>query len=254
MRRPEVAVVTITVTEVGYLAASGGGLDRSNDAVQADTAALRESADAPVTSVPGKLVAGLLARRSADGGPITILSCNNLPENGSLTAAVVRDLARDVDDNFLSWIDENVAFATSMVDRITPATGPEDRVLVARTHGYEDAAPVPTEPFSEWIISGGFPASRPAWHESGARLVDDVTPYEQRKLWLLNGSHALLAYAGSIRGHTTIDEAIAGAECRSWVEPSGQKLGDTSFSGLRLPRRTRRLWSSGSAIPESGTS
>jgi fructuronate reductase len=218
MRRPEVAVVTITVTEVGYLAASGGGLDRSNDAVQADTAALRESADAPVTSVPGKLVAGLLARRSAEGGPITILSCDNLPENGSLTAAVVRDLAADVDDSFLSWIDENVDFATSMVDRITPATSPEDRVLVARTHGYEDAAPVPTEPFSEWIISGGFPAGRPAWHESGARLVDDVTPYEQRKLWLLNGSHSLLAYAGSIRGHTTIDEAIADAECRSWVE------------------------------------
>ena len=218
LRRPDVAVVTITVTEVGYLAGPRGGLDRDHDAVQADTAALRDGAEAPVTSIPGKLVAGLLARRSARGGPITILSCDNLPENGSLTAAVVRDLAADVDESLLGWIDENVDFATSMVDRITPATSPEDRLLVARTQGYEDAGPVPTEPFSEWIISGSFPAGRPAWHESGAQLVDDVTPYEQRKLWLLNGSHSLLAYAGSIRGHTTIDEAIADDECRSWVE------------------------------------
>jgi fructuronate reductase len=134
-----------------------------------------------------------------------------------LTAAVVRDLATDVDDSLLSWIDENVDFATSMVDRITPATSTDDRLLVARTQGYEDASPVPTEPFSEWVISGRFRAGRPAWQESGARIVDDVTPYEQRKLWLLNGSHSLLAYAGSIRGHSTIDEAIGDAECRSWV-------------------------------------
>jgi fructuronate reductase len=231
LRRSEVAVATITVTEVGYLARSDGNLDRTNDAVQADVAALRDDSQAPVTSIPAKLVAGLLARRSAGGGSISILSCDNLPENGALTAAVVRDLAADVDNSLLGWIDQNVDFATSMVDRITPATSPEDRVLVARSQGYEDASPVPTEPFSEWVISGKFPAGRPAWDESGARIVDDVTPYEQRKLWLLNGSHSLLAYAGSIRGHATIDEAIADSECRSWVEEFWTEAGRNLILG-----------------------
>ena len=231
LRRSEVAVITITVTEVGYLAKSDGGLDRANDAVRRDTAALRGDPEAPVTSIPGKLVAGMFARRSADGGPISILSCDNLPENGPLTAAVVRDLAADVDASLLDWIEQNVDFATSMVDRITPATSPEDRLLVARTQGYEDASPVPTEPFSEWVISGRFPAGRPAWQESGAQLVDDVTPYEQRKLWLLNGSHSLLAYAGSIRGHSTIDEAIADPECRSWMEEFWSEAGQHLILG-----------------------
>ncbi len=223
--RPELAVVTITVTEAGYLSAPGGGLDRTNVAVQRDIATLQGNSDAPVTSMPAKLAAGLLARRSAGGGPITVLPCDNLPESGPLTAAVVRDLAAEVDGSLLGWIEGNVDFATSMVDRITPATSPEDRLLVAQTQGYEDACPVPTEPFSEWVISGTFPVGRPAWHESGARLVDDVTPYEQRKLWLLNGSHSLLAYAGSIRGHTTIDEAISDSECRSWVDEYWSEAG-----------------------------
>jgi fructuronate reductase len=84
--------------------------------------------------------------------------------------------------------------------------------------GYVDAYPVPTEPFSEWVVSGRFPAGRPRWEEAGVALVDDVGPFEQRKLRLLNGSHSMLAYAGSVRGHSTIDEAIADPDCRSWVE------------------------------------
>ena len=232
LRRSQVAVITITVTEVGYLAGPDGHhLDRTKETVQADIAALREDPVAAVTTIPGKLVAGLLARRSSDSGPITVLPCDNLPESGPLAAAVVGDLAADVDHSLSGWIDENVNFATSMVDRITPATSPDDRLLVARTQGYEDASPVPTEPFSEWVISGSFPAGRPAWHESGARIVEDVTPYEQRKLWLLNGSHSLLAYAGSIRGHSTIDEAIADPECRSWVEEFWTEAGRNLILG-----------------------
>jgi fructuronate reductase len=90
--------------------------------------------------------------------------------------------------------------------------------LVQQARGYFDAYPVATEAFSEWVISGDFPAGRPRWEEAGATLVDHVEPFEQRKLWLLNGSHSMLAYAGSIRGHSTIDEAIADPACRSWVE------------------------------------
>jgi fructuronate reductase len=231
LRRSDLAVATITVSEAGYLRGPDGHLDLSRGVLTADVAALQNNIEAPVSSLPGKLVAGLLARRAADAGPITILSCDNLPENGAVTRTVVADLAAVVDATLQTWMEQNVDFATSMVDRITPATTAEDRSLVARAQGYEDASPVPTEPFAEWVISGRFPNGRPAWDGAGARLVEDITPYEQRKLWLLNASHSLLAYAGSIRGHTTIDEAIADPQCRSWVEA----LWDESCRHLTLP-------------------
>jgi fructuronate reductase len=225
LRRPEVAVVTITVTEAGYVRRPDGHLDADRDTVAADIAALRSDPAAPTVSLPGRLVAGLLARRAADAGPITILSCDNLPENGAVTATVVTELATAVDDSLTAWVTDHVDFATSMVDRITPATTDEDRRLIASTQGYADAAPVPTEPFAEWVVAGRFPAGRPRWEEAGARVVDDVVPYEQRKLWLLNGSHSLLAYAGSIRGHSTIDEAIGDPRCREWVEAFWDEAG-----------------------------
>ena len=218
LRRAEVVVVTITVTEAGYLRGPDGRLDQDRAVVGNDVAALRQDASAPVTSLPGKLVAGLLARRAAGSGAITLLSCDNLPHNGQVTRSVVVDLARAVDDTLLDWIDDHVDFATSMVDRITPATTDDDREVVAAAQGYDDASPVPTEPFSEWVVSGSFPGGRPAWQDADAQIVDDVIPYEQRKLWLLNGSHSLLAYAGSVRGHASVDQAIADPACREWVE------------------------------------
>ncbi len=218
LRRPEVVILTITVTEAGYVRGPDDRLDQTRAVVVDDLAALQADQGAPVVSLPAKLVAGLLARRAAGSGAITLLSCDNLPHNGPVTEAVVRDLAGAVDDTLLGWIDDHVDFATSMVDRITPATTDDDRDVVAGSQGFFDASPVPTEPFSEWVMSGRFPGGRPAWQDAGARIVDDVTPYEQRKLWLLNGSHSLLAYAGSIRGHATIDEAVADPYCRGWVE------------------------------------
>jgi fructuronate reductase len=218
LSRPEVAVVTITVTEAGYLRGADGHLDAGRDVVVADIDVLRSDSRKQVSSLPARLVAGLLARRAAGAEALTILSCDNLPENGPVTQTVVKDFAALVDETLPDWIDSHVDFATSMVDRITPATTDEDRALVERECGYVDASPVPTEPFSEWVVSGGFPAGRPRWEDAGAKLVDDVEPFERRKLWLLNGSHSMLAYAGSIRGYATIDEAIADPNCRSWVE------------------------------------
>jgi fructuronate reductase len=218
LSRPEVAVVTITVTEAGYLRGADGHLDASRDVVVADVDVLRSDPRKQVGSLPARLVAGLLARRAAGAEALTILSCDNLPENGPVTQTVVKDLAALVDETLPAWFDSHVDFATSMVDRITPATTDEDRAIVEKECGYVDAAPVPTEPFSEWVVSGGFPAGRPRWEDAGAKLVDDVEPFERRKLWLLNGSHSMLAYAGSIRGYATIDEAIGDSKCRSWVE------------------------------------
>jgi fructuronate reductase len=218
LSRPEVAVITITVTEAGYLRGADGQLDAGRDVVVADVDVLRSQPRKQVGSLPARLVAGLLARRAAGAEALTILSCDNLPENGPVTQTVVTDFAALVDETLPDWIESHVDFATSMVDRITPATTDEDRALVEKECGYVDASPVPTEPFNEWVISGGFPAGRPRWEEAGAKLVDDVEPFERRKLWLLNGSHSMLAYAGSIRGYATIDEAIADPNCRSWVE------------------------------------
>ena len=230
LRRSEVSLVTLTMTEAAYLSDGVGGLRRTPE-VEQDLASLRSDASAAVVTLPARLVAGLLARRAAGAGPITVLSCDNLPHNGSATAGVVTALAAEVDPSLVDWISDHVDFASSMVDRITPATTDEDRELVAERCSYLDAAPVPTEPFSEWVIAGSFPAGRPQWEAAGAQLVDDVTPYEQRKLWLLNGSHSLLAYAGSIRGHTYIDEAIADPVCRGWV----QALWDEAVPHLPLP-------------------
>jgi fructuronate reductase len=218
LSRPEVAIITITVTEAAYLRGADGHLDVGQDVIVSDLEALRSDPRSPVASLPARLVAGLVARRASGAAALTILSCDNLPENGAVTKTVVQDFAALLDETLPDWIDSHVDFATSMVDRITPGTTDEDRALVQQACGYIDAYPVATEPFSEWVVAGGFPAGRPRWEEAGVAIVAEVEPFEQRKLWLLNGSHSMLAYAGSIRGHSTINEAIADPDCRSWVE------------------------------------
>lgn len=184
---PEVAVVTATITEQGWLAGP----------------------------VPARLAAGLRARRDAGAGPITVLPCDNLPDNGAVAR---REVMRHCDDDLAAWVERNVDFATSMVDRITPATTDDLADVVAAATGHRDASPVPTEPFSEWVVAGRFPAGRPRWEDAGATLVDDVEPYEQRKLWLLNGSHSLLAYAGPVLGHETVADAIGDERLRAHVD------------------------------------
>ena len=218
LTRPDVRIVTLTVTEAAYLRGPDGGLDAARTEVRDDLAALRSGRRAAVRTVPARLVAGLAARRAAGTGPIAVVSCDNLPENGAVTARVVTDLAALLDPELAAWIRANVSFVTTMVDRITPATTGDDARSAAEQTGRADAAPVVTEPYTEWVLSGDFPGGRPAWDAAGARFVADVTPYEQRKLWLLNGGHSLLAYAGSARGHETVAQAVADPQCRRWLE------------------------------------
>lgn len=211
LARPQVAVLTLTVTEAAYRQ------HRDDDPeVRADIEAVRQGS--PPSTVAGKLVAGLAARRSAGAGPLAVVSCDNLPGNGEVTARVVTDLARSVDPALSDWIAGEVSFVTTMVDRITPRTTREDVRAVAERTGWADAVPVVTEPFTEWVLSGGFPAGRPAWEAAGARFVTDITPHEMRKLLLLNGGHSLLAYAAGARGHETIADAMGDPVCRGWLE------------------------------------
>lgn len=213
-RSPELAVVTLTVTEAGYLRGPDGGIDLTDREVSADRDAIATGHLTDVRTAPGKLLAGMVARRDAGHGPLTVLPCDNLPDNGGVVARVTRSLAAAVDPGLVDLVDLH-DFATSMVDRITPRTTDAEVAAVAELTGRRDVAPVVTEPFTEWVVAGRFPAGRPQWQ---ATFVDDVEPFEQRKLWLLNGSHTLMAYAGSARGHLSVSEAIADPVVRGWVE------------------------------------
>ncbi len=215
---PQVAIISSTVTEGGYVRNAEGGLDTDDAGVKADIEVIKAGKLADVKTAPGKFVAGLVARRDADAGAITFLPCDNVPDNGAMAERVIRDLAQIVDPSLSGWIDEHVGFATTMVDRITPKASDEVLQAVAEETGVEDPAAVATEPFVEWVISGDFRAGRPQWEASGAQFVDDITPHELRKLWLLNGSHSLMAYAATVKAKETVYEAISDPEIRGWVD------------------------------------
>lgn len=204
---PEVVVVTSTVTEAAY-----------HPDLAADLAVLREGRLTEVTTVPGKFVAGLLRRRAADAGPLSFVPCDNVPENGRMVEKAVRDLADQVDATLGAWIDANVGFVTTMVDRITPQVTAEIGEAVLADTGIEDPEAVATEPFTEWVLAGSFPGGRPAWETAGATFVDDIVPHELRKLWLLNGSHSLMAYAAPLVGRHTVYDAITDPVVADWVD------------------------------------
>lgn len=222
LRRPSVAIVTLTVTESGYRLRPDGTPDLADATVAADLAALRRAigtgqfADAVVSSPLARLLLGLETRRRADAGPIAIVPCDNIPDNGAFVARGLRGLASEVSSELADWIASEVSFVSTSVDRITPRI--EGEVAAVEESGWIDASPVVTEPFSDWVLSGAFPAGRPSWETAGARFVDDIEPWENRKLWLLNGAHSILAFAGLARGHETVASAIADARCHRIVD------------------------------------
>ncbi len=213
---PSTAIISTTVTEAGYCSDGAGGVNLNDSNVLDDIEHLR-SGRIDVTSTPGRLVAGLIARRASGAGPVALMSCDNLLENGTIMKQVVLATAKLVDPMLLPWIETNVSFVTTMVDRITPRPTDEDLARVAEGIGVVDAAPIITEPFGEWVIDGEFPAGRPDWGSAGATFTHDIDSNERRKLWLLNGSHSLLAYLGLMRGRETVAEAMADELCRATV-------------------------------------
>lgn len=228
---PEVRIVSTTVTEAGYVRDGSGGLDAGRPEILRDLESLRADPAALVRTAPAKLVAGLAARRRVEAGPLTVVPCDNLPDNGAVVARVLREFAELLDPQLATWIEDTVFFATTMVDRITPEPTAADIATVEARTGFGDRVPVVTEPFTEWVISGRFGGGRPSWADAGATFTDDVLPFEERKLWMLNGAHSMLAYAGSLRGNVTVADAMRDETCREWLE----EWWDAAVIGLTLP-------------------
>ncbi len=194
---PDIDVVTMTVTEKGYChQPATGAIDAAHPDIVHDLA----HPDSP-RSVPGLIVRALERRMQSHGLPVTFVSCDNIPANGVILESVVRAVAARCGAELMRWIDGNVAFPSTMVDRIVPATAPEDIAFVEHTYGYRDDAVVVGEPFRQWVIEDRFAGRTPPWAVAGATFVDDVTPFELIKMRVLNATQTSLAYLGLIAGH-----------------------------------------------------
>jgi mannitol 2-dehydrogenase len=211
---PAIRIVSLTVTEGGYLKNAATG---EFDAL--DAAVLHDLADPlqPQTAF-AYIVEALRRRRAAGLAPFTVLSCDNLQGNGDIARRTITAFAHLVDPALGDWIDTSVSFPNCMVDRITPGTTDADREAVASEFGIEDQWPVPAEPFTQWIVEDHFTGGRPPLEQVGVQFVEDVKPYELMKLRLLNASHQAIAYLGAPLGYVLVDEVLRDDLIRGYLE------------------------------------
>ena len=235
---PRVRIVTLTVTEKGYLAnLSERTLLRSHPDVQNDLDATK----AP-RSIYGVLIAAFRRRRAEGAVPLTLVSCDNLPSNGKVLKALLVEFAGLTDSDLADYIAQNVSCPCVMVDRIVPATTDQDRAAVNQALGVDDAWPVVAEPYFRWVIEDHFPHGRPELEASGVEFVDDVEPYEHMKLRMLNGAHTAIAAIGQITGLETVADVYADPRVRRFIDRYWSEIdptlpshlnGATYVSGLR---------------------
>ncbi len=201
---PDTRIVSLTITEGGYFIDEGTGeFTAGHPDIQHDI----RHPEQPVTSM-GYFTAALDRRRVRGLAPFTVMSCDNVQGNGHVVRKVLLELAGFQNPTLERWIAAHVAFPNSMVDRITPATTDADRASIKEIFGLEDAWPVVTEPFIQWVVEDTFCNGRPAWERVGAQLVTDVAPYELMKMRLLNGSHLAMGYLGALAGYTYVHEVM----------------------------------------------
>ncbi len=199
---PAIRIVSLTITEGGYnVHRVTGEFDADNPAIRADLATPERSATAF-----GIVVEALARRRERGVAPFTVLSCDNMQGNGTVAKGAFTAFARLRDPGLGDWVEAEVAFPNSMVDRITPVTTDADRAEIARRFGVEDRWPVTCEPFTQWVLQERFAQGRPAFEDAGVQVVGDVEPYEEMKLRLLNASHQALAYSGYLAGYRFVHE------------------------------------------------
>lgn len=209
---PATKIVTMTVTEKGYCLGGDGKLDLSNTDIAHDLAEPRRP-----DSVIGYVVEGLRRRRDAGLAPFTVISCDNLADNGHKLRDAVVAFAGKLDAGLGEWIATNTAFPRTMVDSITPATDDALRARVAAETGFDDAWPIQREAFVQWVVEDVLPADAPDLASVGVTLTNDVAAFEGAKLRLLNGAHSTLAYVGSLKGYETVGEAMGDAELAGFV-------------------------------------
>ncbi|MEU7854223.1 mannitol dehydrogenase family protein [Nonomuraea sp. NPDC049141] len=213
MAEPAVRIVSLTVTEGGYnIHPVTGEFDAETPAIRADLAP-----GARPATVFGLVTEALRRRRDRGVPPFTVMSCDNIQGNGDVARRTFTAFARLADPELAAWMEREVAFPNSMVDRITPATTDEDREAVARRFGVRDEWPVVCEPFTQWVLEEHFPGGRPPFEEVGVQVVADVEPYELMKLRLLNAGHQALAYFGFLSGYRYVHEAAADPAIAAFV-------------------------------------
>lgn len=200
---PDTHIASFTVTEKGYCRKADGNLDLGR---------------ADESSIYGFLGEALAQRRALGLPGLTLLSCDNLADNGRTLERLLGQWCAHHDPELGAWIVPNCTFPGTMVDRIVPATTDADRAAVGQQLGLADEACVVTEAFSQWVIEDRFAGPRPAWEDVGVQIVAEVTPYEAAKLRMLNGAHSALAYIGLAAGHTFVHEAVADPAIRPMIE------------------------------------
>lgn len=193
---PRTGILSMTITEAGYGEPAPGGEPTAFD----------------------RIAAALSVRRDRGAGPLTILSCDNVPGNGAMTRAAMVAAAARAGESLGGWVEEHCTFPSSMVDRITPVTSDSDRAWLRDTHGFDDGWPVICEPFRQWVLEDDFAAGRPAWEQDGALFTDRVHDWELYKLRLLNAGHSSMAYLAALAGITFVDEALRTAAVRRFLD------------------------------------
>ena len=234
MAQPDIRIVSLTITEGGYFLDSSDAFDPDHPAMQADAA----NPDAPKT-VFGMILAALRARRGAGVAPFTVMSCDNIPHNGTVARGTLTGLARLSDPGFAEWIAAHVAFPNSMVDRITPATSDRERRIVAEEFGVRDGWPVFCERYVQWVMEDDFPLGRPPFEKAGVQFSADVAAFELMKLRILNGGHAAIAYPAGLLDIRFVHEAMAHPLVRGFLRklteseiiPTVPPVPDTDLNG-----------------------
>lgn len=232
---PAVRIVSLTITEGGYVEdPTGGRTAAAHPDVVAETAS---GLSEPRTAF-GWIVAALQERRRRGIAPFTVLSCDNVPNNGAVARRSTQAVARLVDTELATWIAAEVSFPCTMVDRITPVTVEADIDRIRDSLGVEDAWPVAAEPYEQWVIEDDFPSGRPTFEAVGATVVADVHAYEMIKIRLLNGGHQAIAYVGQLAGYQYVHEALRDARLVAFVRDFIQQDGVPTLDvpqGFDLP-------------------
>lgn len=210
MASPSISIVSLTITEKGYCAdPATGKLDKNTPLIQQDLS----TPDNPASAI-GYIIAALKRRYERQLPPFTVLSCDNVRENGHVAREAVLGLAQLQNPALALWIENNVTFPCTMVDRIVPAATQETLSEIAELLGVKDDCAIACEPFRQWVIEDNFVNGRPEWDCAGAQFVEDVVPFELMKLRMLNGSHSFLAYLGYLGGYAHISDTMTNPDYR----------------------------------------